>query len=72
MDLVIAISQGLGLAAAAGLLAAALMDDGLRMHELPFESAPFNWMMYWHRRYDQSNANIWLREQVRQVCAARR
>lgn len=51
-------------------LAAAVMDDGLRMHELPFKSAPFDWMMYWHRRHDQSNANIWLREQVRQVCAA--
>jgi DNA-binding transcriptional LysR family regulator len=41
----------------------------LRMVEVPFESAPFDWMMYWHRRYDQSNANRWLREQVRQVCA---
>ncbi len=51
-------------------LAAAVIDDGLRMHELPFKSAPFDWTMYWHRRHDQSNANIWLREQVRQVCAA--
>jgi DNA-binding transcriptional LysR family regulator len=51
-------------------LATALMDDGLRMHDLPFQSAPFEWMMYWHRRYDQSNANRWLREQVKQVCAA--
>jgi DNA-binding transcriptional LysR family regulator len=43
------------------------MDDGLRMEELPFKSAPFHWMMYWHRRHDQSKANRWLRDQVRQV-----
>ncbi len=53
-----------------GHLAAALIDDGLRMRELPFQSAPFDWMMYWHRRHDQSNANCWLRDQVKQVCAA--
>ena len=58
------------LAVMPGRLAAVLMDDGLRMYELPFKSAPFSWMMYWHRRYDQSNANSWLRAQVRQVCAA--
>jgi DNA-binding transcriptional LysR family regulator len=51
-------------------LAAVLMDESLRMYELPFESVAFGWMMYWHRRHDQSNANIWLREQVRQVCVA--
>jgi DNA-binding transcriptional LysR family regulator len=53
-----------------GRLAAALNDDGLLARDLPFESAPFDWMMYWHRRYDQSNANRWLREELRQVCAA--
>jgi DNA-binding transcriptional LysR family regulator len=51
-------------------LAAALLDGELRMHELPFQSAPFDWMLYWHRRYDQSNANKWLREQIRQACMA--
>ncbi len=49
-------------------LAAVLMDDELRMEDLPFESAPFDWMLYWHRRYDQSNANAWLRERIRTVC----
>ena len=49
-------------------LAAVTMDDGLRMEDLPFESAPFAWMLYWHRRYDQSNANGWLRERIRAVC----
>ncbi len=56
------------LAVIPGHLAQALMDDGLRMEELPFQSVPFHWMMYWHRRYDQSKANRWLRDQVRQVC----
>ena len=51
------------------LLASAQMDDELRMLELPFRSEPFEWMMYWHRRYDQSKANRWLREELRQVCA---
>ena len=53
-----------------GRLAAALNDDGLLARDLPFKSAPFDWMMYWHRRYDRSNANRWLREELRQVCAA--
>jgi DNA-binding transcriptional LysR family regulator len=57
------------LAVMPGLLAAAQMDDGLRMRALPFRSEPFDWMMYWHRRYDQSKANCWLREELRQVCA---
>ncbi|WP_244070446.1 LysR family transcriptional regulator [Bradyrhizobium sp. Ce-3] len=50
-------------------LAAVLMDDGLRMEELPFESAPFDWMLYWHRRYDQSHANGWLRDRIRAACS---
>lgn len=57
------------LAVMPGHLATALVDDALCMSELPFRTAPFHWMMYWHRRYDQSNANKWLREQARQVCA---
>ncbi|HEY0219621.1 MAG TPA: LysR family transcriptional regulator [Afipia sp.] len=56
------------LAVMPGHLAAALMDDGLQMFDVPFRSAPFAWMMYWHRRYDQSNANRWLRDQLKQAC----
>jgi len=52
-----------------GYLAAALMDSDLRMEEVPFKSAPFQWMMYWHRRYDQNRPNRWLRDQIAQVCA---
>ena len=51
-----------------GQLAAVLMDADLKMFDVPFESAPFSWLMYWHRRYDQSNANRWLRNQVQAVC----
>jgi DNA-binding transcriptional LysR family regulator len=58
------------LAVMPGLLAAALIDDELRMFELPFTSAPFDWMMYWHRRYDRSIANRWIRQELRQVCSA--
>lgn len=53
-----------------GLLAGALNDNELRAFDLPFESEPFEWMMYWHRRHDQSQANRWLREELRQVGAA--
>jgi len=52
-----------------GRLAAALNDDELLARDLPFDSAPFDWMMYWHRRHDQGNANCWLRDELRQVCA---
>jgi len=58
------------LAVMPGHLATALMDDDLQMFDVPFKSEPFSWMMYWHRRYDQSNANRWLRDQVQRVCAA--
>jgi DNA-binding transcriptional LysR family regulator len=50
-------------------LAMALMDEDLRMVELPFRSAPFDWEMYWHRRHDQSKANRWLRDQIGAACA---
>ena len=53
-----------------GHLATTLMDNDLKMFDVPFESEPFSWNMYWHRRYDQSNANRWLREHVQRVCAA--
>ncbi|KWV45368.1 LysR family transcriptional regulator [Bradyrhizobium macuxiense] len=57
------------LAVMPGHLATALMDKDLQMFDLPFKSEPFSWMMYWHRRYDQSNASRWLRERVQRACA---
>ena len=56
------------LAVMPGHLATTLMDNDLRMFDVPFKSEPFSWMMYWHRRYDQSNANCWLRDHVQRVC----
>lgn len=58
------------LAVMPGHLAKTLVDEDLQMVEVPFKSEPFSWMMYWHRRYDQSNANRWLRNHVQRVCAA--
>jgi DNA-binding transcriptional LysR family regulator len=58
------------LAVMPGHLAATLADNDLQMFDVPFKSEPFSWMMYWHRRYDQSNANRWLRDHVQRVCAA--
>jgi DNA-binding transcriptional LysR family regulator len=52
-----------------GLLAETLMDGALQMCEVPFKSAPFSWMMYWHRRHEQSKANRWLRDNIQRVCA---
>lgn len=53
-----------------GRLAAAIMDDGLHQRALPFPSAPFAWTMYWHRRHDRSQANLWLRAQLKEVCTS--
>jgi DNA-binding transcriptional LysR family regulator len=36
---------------------------------LPFESQPFDWQIYWHRRYDKSVAHTWMRQTVMEVCA---
>ncbi|MGE0338448.1 MAG: LysR family transcriptional regulator [Xanthobacteraceae bacterium] len=50
-----------------GHLATVLMDDDLQMRDVPFDSAPFDWMLYWHRRNDRSNANTWLRNEFSAV-----
>ncbi|MDX2201775.1 MAG: LysR family transcriptional regulator [Hyphomicrobiaceae bacterium] len=48
-------------------LAATIVDGDLKTLELPFRSAPFAWMMYWHRRNDQSKAIQWLRAHILSV-----
>lgn len=35
---------------------------------LPFDSPPFFWTLYWHRRYDNSASHQWMRGLVRQSC----
>ncbi|WP_375465336.1 LysR family transcriptional regulator [uncultured Methylobacterium sp.] len=48
-----------------GRLASAIAGDGLVARDLPFASAPFNWVLYWHRRHDENRAIGWLRKQIR-------
>ncbi len=39
-------------------------------HALPFESPPFDWTLYWHRRDEQGAAHRWLRDLVKEAFAA--
>lgn len=41
-----------------------LAGDGLSLHELPFDSAQFNWSLYWHRRNEATAAQRWLRAKL--------
>jgi DNA-binding transcriptional LysR family regulator len=50
-----------------GRLAAALGGKALVVQELPFASAPFNWVLYWHRRHEGNPANRWLRARVSEL-----
>jgi DNA-binding transcriptional LysR family regulator len=43
-------------------------DGGIVVRPLPFESAPFDWSLYWHRRHDGSAAHLWLRETITALC----
>lgn len=45
-------------------------DQGVVAHALPFESPPFDWTLYWHRRDEQGAANAWLRGLVKDAFAA--
>jgi DNA-binding transcriptional LysR family regulator len=38
--------------------------------ELPFELAPLEWHLYWHRSAERDQANAWLRRQLQQLCAS--
>ena len=53
-----------------GRLAAALSTHGLTVRELPFESAPFDWTLYWHRRHEGNRAIRWLRELIAETFQA--
>lgn len=45
-------------------------DSGaLIARPLPFESRPFAWTLYWHRRYDKSAPHLWMRTLVQQASA---
>ena len=48
-------------------LSAALGGKAIVARDLPFASPPFHWALYWHRRYEKSPANRWLRDQIADV-----
>lgn len=44
-------------------------DGRIVVKPLPFESEPFAWQVYWHRRYDRSPAHTWIRNAMLAACA---
>jgi DNA-binding transcriptional LysR family regulator len=52
-----------------GRFASAIAGKALVVRDLPFESEPFDWRLYWHRRHDRNKAIAWLRGRVEAVCA---
>ncbi|RQS06266.1 LysR family transcriptional regulator [Burkholderia sp. Bp9002] len=47
--------------------ALSLDDARLVIRELPLPMEPVIWSLYWHRRYDASNAHAWLRNCIVEV-----
>ncbi|KVN27096.1 LysR family transcriptional regulator [Burkholderia stagnalis] len=47
--------------------ALSLDDARLVIRELPLQMEPVTWSLYWHRRYDASNAHAWLRNCIVEV-----
>lgn len=43
-------------------------EGSIVIRALPFESAPFDWRLYWHRRNEGSNSHRWLRETIGTLC----
>ena len=50
-------------------LAARFSASGLVAKPLPFDSSPFEWTLYWHRRYDKSAPHVWLRKLMQETCS---
>lgn len=57
------------IAVISGKLAERFAHPGLAIRTLPFESAPFSWDLYWHRRNDNSVAHRWMRDFIKVCCA---
>ena len=51
-------------------VARTFIASGTVMRPLPYPSEHFSWTMYWHRRYEHSNAHQWLRQTLKQSAAA--
>jgi len=56
------------IAVISGKLAEKFADTGLVARPLPFESEPFSWDLYWHRRNDNSAAHQWMRKLIKICC----
>lgn len=41
----------------------------LKIHELPFEMPPVQFLMVWHERFDSETGHIWLRDNIRDICS---
>ena len=57
------------IAVLSGKLATKFAAAGLAVMPLPFESEPFTWDIYWHRRNDNSVAHKWIRDLIKMCCA---
>lgn len=57
------------IAVISGKLATKFASSRLAVMPLPFESEPFTWDIYWHRRNDNSVAHKWIRELIKVCCA---
>lgn len=57
------------MAAAVALSTARLYDVAVR--ELPFDTAPLEQILYWHKNADLDPANIWMREKIAAVGRSR-
>lgn len=57
------------IAAVSGRLAGQFASGSLAIKPLPFESDPFFWEIYWHRRNDNSSAHKWIRNVIKLACS---
>ena len=68
----LALVRGSDLAAAVPARHTEAMHDGLTSFALPFATPEIAVSMLWHPRRDADPAHRWLRECVKDLCAARR
>lgn len=47
-----------------------IAGPGIVIRTLPFATPTFSWQLYWHRRYEHSQAHQWLRMQLHEVVKA--
>jgi DNA-binding transcriptional LysR family regulator len=65
-----ALQQADLLAVVSKTFAARFANNGLVAKPLPFKAKPRFWSLYWHRRYDKSAPQVWIRQLVHEACRA--